>query len=101
MEVRKVYRDVLFKNGHFARFEFSLVESEAFSYGNGTSVTIIDSNTAHPAANKEFLDTRYDTSLRRDGSNFEEWVDEYIDNRFGGLVRKISKTRTTSQWQSV
>lgn len=99
MEVRKAYRDVLFKNGHLARFEFGLVESEAFTYGNGTSVTIIDSNTAHPKANKEFLDTRYDTSLKRDGSNFEEWVDEYIDNRFGGFAKKVSKSRTASQWQ--
>ena len=101
MEVRKVYKDVLFKNGHLARFEFCLVDSEAFTYGNGTSVTIVDNNTAHPTASKEFLDTRYDTSLNRDGSNFEEWVNEYIEDRFSGLVRKISKTRTTRQWQSM
>ena len=85
MEVCKIRKEVSFKNGHDAEFEFTLVRSDReWEYGNGTSVVMLDKNSLHVA--RGVFDTRYDVSLRADGSNFADWVEEYLRYRFEGLT---------------
>ena len=85
MEVRKIARGISFKNGHVADFEFTLARNDReWDYGNGTRVELIDRNAGYMS--RETFDTRYDTSLMADGSNFDEWIDMYIEHRFAGLM---------------
>lgn len=55
-----------------------LSESGAFAYGNRTCVHM------RIGGNDEYFDTRYDTTLRRDGSNFRDWAKGFLL----GYVRK-------------
>ncbi len=76
-----------FKNGHVAAFEFTLVKTESeWYYGNGTSVVMLDKKANRGALDRQVFDTRYDTTLMADGSNFDEWVDGYLAYRFSGLL---------------
>ena len=85
MQICKVSREVKFKNGHFADFEFTLAKTEReWDYGNGTCVELVDRNVGYMS--RESFDTRYDKDLKADGSNFEKWVDEYLNYRFAGLM---------------
>lgn len=57
-----------------------LQKSCAFQYGNGTCVIMeIEGQRTH------FFDTRYDVTLHRDGSNFQEWafncLKDYVDSK--------------------
>ena len=78
-------RSVSFGNGYKTTLEFELVKAGGAQYGNGMSVHMSDVLTPQ---NDEGIDVRYDTSLRHDGSNFAEWVDTYIMDRFSMCLEK-------------
>ena len=58
------------------RTHCELSKSNSFTYGNQTCVWMRIGNT------DEYLDTRYDSTLRSDGSNFKEWCLEYLNGYF-------------------
>lgn len=51
-------------------YRFELWESGAFHYGNATCVVLVRERDGQ----KDTFDTRYDTTLHRDGSNFRTWA---------------------------
>ena len=62
-------------------FEATLTESGAFDYGNKTAVVIEWGKMANGRTpDAILLDTRYDTTIKRDGSNFKEWLITYFEN---------------------
>ena len=62
-------------------FKATLTENAAFSYGNKTAV-IIEWGEMDDGRKLEtqYLDTRYDRTLKRDGSNFKEWLKTYFSD---------------------
>ena len=79
-------KNVTFKNGRVAKFEFTLLSiDDGRGYGNGTAVHVVDK--AETGTFDESIDTRYDATLKSDGSNFGEWADAYLRDRFGALMR--------------
>ena len=50
-----------------------LSESGVFAYGNQTCVMMVIGN-----GQEQVFDTRYDTTLRRDGANFKSWAAEFL-----------------------
>lgn len=54
---------------------FELVTSDASTYGNGMTVVRSGEGWTMPM----LYDVRYDTSIRRDGSNFPDWVAAFLD----------------------
>lgn len=52
-------------------------------YGNKTVVSMHEHGCM-----PEYLDTRYDTRMRRDASNFVEWCKQYFADRFGKRLTK-------------
>lgn len=73
-------------------FTATLTESAAFTYGNRTAV-VIEWGELPAHGGKKFepllLDTRYDTTLRRDGSNFEQWLRNYFSINYRAHNLKI------------
>ena len=63
-----------FMGGHTEEQDFELVRSDASTYGNGMTVVRSGEGWTMPM----LYDVRYDTSIRRDGSNFSEWVQRFI-----------------------
>lgn len=59
-----------FAGGHTEEQDFELVRSD----GNGMTVVRSGDGWTMPM----LYDVRYDTSLRRDGSNFPNWVERFI-----------------------
>ncbi|MBQ3300987.1 MAG: hypothetical protein IJH04_02320 [Eggerthellaceae bacterium] len=70
---------VTFTNMERASFRFSLEESEAFDYGNGTCVKV-----KQEGCWPETIDTRYDERVSKSMSaeEFAEWVSEWLRERF-------------------
>lgn len=73
-----------FINKHFSVFDryftATLQDTPATKYGNKTAVVItygpMESGvTPEP----QLLDTRYDTTIRKDKLNFKRWLEEYFD----------------------
>lgn len=66
---------------------FTLEKSSSFAYGNGMAVCM-----ETPNGGEQYFDVRYDTTLRRDGSNFFKWskalAERYFDNNL-----KITPTK--------
>lgn len=58
-------------------FTATLTESGAFAYGNRTAVVI-----EWEKQGEWIIDTRYDVTIKRDGSNFKEWIKSYFKERF-------------------
>lgn len=52
-------------------------------YGNKTCVKMRETGCM-----AEWIDTRYDTRLRKDGTNFAEWCKQYFADRFGKRLTK-------------
>ncbi len=52
---------------------FELSKSGSFDYGNGTCVMMVIGRDM-----PQYLDTRYDVTLKRDGSNFRQWSRKYL-----------------------
>ena len=65
-----------------------LLKSSQFAYGNQTAVRLIT-----PDGGDFYFDTRYDKTLRRDGSNFQSWAKSFAESYFdhGLTVQKIKK----------
>ena len=64
-------------------FEATLEESAAFDYGNHTAVTIhwgVMANGKRPQ--DKYLDTRYDTTIKRNKEDFKIWLQKYFENNF-------------------
>ena len=81
-------KNVTFKNGVVARFEFTLISiDDGRGYGNGTAVHMVD--TAETGTFDESIDTRYDATLKADGSNFDEWAEGYVRRRFDGIIISV------------
>ena len=58
---------------------YRLVKSGCFEYGNGLSVHV---EYKEEGVMDDYIDARYDTRLRRDGSNFIDWVMADAEDRF-------------------
>lgn len=71
---------VEFENGERSMMRFTLQDSGAFKYGNQTEV-LLDIESRHGKSG-EYFDTRYDISIRRDGSNFDEWCRKVIEGNY-------------------
>ena len=64
-------------------FKATLTESGAFSYGNKTAVIIEwDKMENGRTPESKLIDTRYDTTIKRDGSNFKEWLKNYFSENY-------------------
>lgn len=64
-------------------FTAKLMESAAFSYGNKTCVVIEWGEMQNGRTPEDTLiDTRYDLRIRRDGSNFAEWLETWFKSNF-------------------
>ena len=50
-----------------------LAQSGGFDYGNGMSVWVENMGEID-----NYYDVRYDRKLKRDGSNYTEWVQEFV-----------------------
>ena len=58
---------------------YHLGKSGCFEYGNGLAVRV---EHEEKGAMDDYIDARYDTRLRRDGSNFTDWVMADAEDRF-------------------
>lgn len=68
-------------------FTATLTDSAAFSYGNRTAVKIEWGRLANGyVIPSEWIDTRYDTTIRRNERDFKKWVQNYFANRYGAHV---------------
>lgn len=68
-------------------FTATLTDASAFSYGNRTAVEIEWGRLANGyAIHSEWIDTRYDTTIRRNERDFKKWVQNYFANNFGAHV---------------
>lgn len=71
-------------------FTATLTDSPAFSYGNHTAVVIKWGRLANGhAIRSELIDTRYDTTIRRNERDFKTWVKNYFANNYGAHVLTI------------
>ena len=70
--------------GGVCEFIFELDdESPCFQYGNQTMVTMKQYDYGmNGRPSEQTFDTRYDTSLHRDGSNFDWWCRELLKEKF-------------------
>lgn len=65
-------------------FTAILRDSTAFAYGNKTAVDIlwgVMANGKKPEADL-YLDTRYDTTIKRNEADFKKWVRTYFCNNY-------------------
>jgi len=75
MEITKLYR-VTFNNPKYnALYKFTRAKSAAFSYGNGSCVSIERTNDEW----WESYDTRYDGLVMKD---FTKWCEEWMEGYF-------------------
>ena len=65
---------VRFADGKVRTFDVSAYVSDSETYGNQTSLEVVNVDNGFTEA----FDVRYDTRLRHDLSNFEEFVDQFI-----------------------
>lgn len=64
-------------------FVATLQDSGAFHYGNHTAVTIEFGTMANgERAEGELLDTRYDTTIRKNESDFKKWVSNWFQENY-------------------
>ncbi len=64
-------------------FTATLQDSGASAYGNQTAVTIefgVMANGEKPLG--KLLDTRYDTTIRKNEKDFKEWVRKWFKNNY-------------------
>lgn len=68
------------KNKQFNReFTATLTDSFAFQYGNQTAVKIEWGKLANGhSIPPKWIDTRYDTTIRRNRHDFKKWVQNYF-----------------------
>lgn len=67
--------------------DMTLFRTREDDYGNKT-ITVMKERGCAP----EYLDTRYDVTLRRDGHNFFEWCKKYFRDRFGDRLIRATMT---------
>ena len=76
--------------GYNRKFTATLQESPAFSYGNHTAVVIAWGKAATGCSlGSELIDTRYDTTIRRNERDFKKWIKNYFANNYATHVLKI------------
>ena len=69
-----------------------LTDSAAFSYGNKTCVIVQWGEMQNGATPQpELLDTRYDIDLKRDGSNFKDWLTKWFKNNYESHTIKFNR----------
>lgn len=69
------------------KFTATLTNAPAFSYGNRTAVEIEWGKLANGCTiHSEWIDTRYDTTIRRNERDFKKWVQNYFANNFNAHV---------------
>ena len=73
---------VTFGNGAVRHFRVSVYKSEAYTYGNQFSLTLENEDNGYV----EQYDIRYDTRIRRDLGNFDDYVEKFIDGELTGVV---------------
>lgn len=71
-------------------FTATLRESAAFEYGNKTAVDIEFGPMANgKAPYPVFLDTRYDTTIKRTADGFRLWLRKYFRNNYADNITII------------
>ena len=71
-------------------FTAILQDSAAFEYGNKTSVTISFEAMANGTTPQPiYIDTRYDRTIKRNETDFKEWVRTYFKEHFAKHVLTI------------
>lgn len=76
--------------GFSRMFTATLTDSPAFAYGNHTAVVIAWGKAANGCVlQSELLDTRYDTTIRRNKRGFKTWLKNYFANNYGAHVLTI------------
>ena len=78
LSVKRVYK-VTASDGDAITLTFTLHESPAFEYGNHTAVRVEGWGWSTT------IDTRYDKTIHRDGTDFDKWCEAYIANQFDGV----------------
>lgn len=66
-----------------ANFKAELHESASFQYGNGTAVTITFEKMENGGErDNKYIDTRYDTRIKKDKESFINWIKEYFKDNY-------------------
>lgn len=69
--------------GYSRKFTATLFDSACFKYGNGTSVEIAWGRLANGVVlNSELIDTRYDTTIKRNETDFKKWIQSYFKTNY-------------------
>lgn len=76
---------VEFSNGKVNDYEVSVYKSQEPTYGNQYSLYVEDKTHGYT----ESYDVRYDTRLRRDLSNFDEYVGMFMLDAYSTAVRVL------------
>ena len=71
-------------------FTAILKDSPAFEYGNKTAVYILWGTMANKLVPAPvYLDTRYDKTIKRNETDFKEWVRNYFKNNYSKHILTI------------
>lgn len=73
---------VVFDNGVVRRFDASVYKSESHTYGNQYSLVLTNKDNDYA----DMYDIRYDTRIRRDLSNFDSYIKEFITGEYYGVT---------------
>lgn len=85
--------------GYSGEFTAILQDSSAFRYGNGTGVTIIWGKTVEGFSPLPlYLDTRYDSTIKRNRADFVKWLKSFFAREYRKHVCTIYESNEDAEF---